>query len=96
MYRTGNAAGSTGPTALLPPGQRRKTGYDNELLVRHGAMVGSTIVMTPTEFMMTEEAWDKMTPCMANGIRAMPVIRVQRDGRLVGDQNCRRVWSPHE
>jgi hypothetical protein len=73
VYRVGSAAGADGPTAFLPPGKHRKNGYTDEFLQKHGASKGSTIVMTPTGY-MTEEAWDKLSPTMADGIRSMPVI----------------------
>ena len=78
VYRCGSAAGATAPTAFLPPGQRRKTGYTDAFLVEHGAPVGSTIVMTPTGY-MTEEAWLEMAPTIAKGIRNMPVISDRPD-----------------
>lgn len=40
IYRVGFASGHTGPTAFLPPGVRRKTGYTDQFLVNHGAMPG--------------------------------------------------------
>ena len=73
VYRTGSAAGATGPTGFLPPGTQTKTGYTDQFLVAHGAKHGSTIVMTDTGY-MTEDAWLRMAPFMVAGIRAMPVI----------------------
>ena len=73
LYRTGSAAGAHGPTAFLPPGERRKSGYTDEFLEKHGAAKGSTIAMTPTGY-MTEEAWVELAPTIADGIRALPVI----------------------
>ena len=55
-------------------GQRRRPGFTDEFLVKHGAVEGSTIVMTPTGY-MTTDAWVEMAPKMAKGIRAMDVIR---------------------
>jgi hypothetical protein len=78
VYRNGSSAGHTGPTAFLPAGQRRKTGYTDAFLVKHGAPKGSTIVMTPTGY-MTEEAWLAMAPTIADGIREMPVICDRKD-----------------
>ena len=72
-YRCGSAAGSDGPTGFLPPGVRRKSGFTDEFLLKHGAAPGSTIVMTPSGY-MTEDAWLEMAPTMARGIRKMPVI----------------------
>ena len=56
MYRVGAAGGSTGPTAYLPPGIRRKEGFNAAFLRKHGAAEGSGIYMTPTGY-MTEGAW---------------------------------------
>ena len=78
IYRSGNAAGSEGPTALLPAGIRRKGAYTDEFLVKHGAAPGSTIAMTKTGF-MTELAWDELAPTIADGIRQMPVIHDNPD-----------------
>jgi hypothetical protein len=73
VYRIGSTAGTTGPTAFLPPGKQRKAGYTDKFLVEFGAPEGSTIVMTPTGY-MTEEAWLEMAPTIASGIRKMPII----------------------
>ena len=73
IYRFGSTAGTTGPTAFLPPGKQRKAGYTDAFLVQHGAPAGSMVVMTPTGY-MTEDAWVEMAPKMAMGIRSMPVI----------------------
>ena len=78
VYRSGSAAGANGPTGFLPPGQRCKSGYTPEFLLKHGAAPGSVIVMTPTGF-MTEDAWEEMAPAMCKGIRNMPVIRDMPD-----------------
>lgn len=59
-------------------GKQRKAGYTDQFLVKQGAPVGSTIVMTPTGY-MTEEAWLEMAPTIAKGIREMPVIRDRPD-----------------
>ena len=73
IYRIGSAAGTTGPTAFLPPGKELKKGYTDEFLVRHGAPPGSTIAMTLTGY-MTEDAWVELSPKMAAGIRKLKVI----------------------
>ena len=61
LYRTGAIGGATGLTAFLMKGKMKRSGFTNEFLMKHGAVEGSTIVMTPTAFMM-EEAWDEMSP----------------------------------
>ena len=73
VYRCGSAAGADGPTAMLPPGVYLKKAYSDGYLTRHGAVKGSTVVMTANGF-MTEAAWIEMAPSIAAGIRAMPVI----------------------
>ena len=55
MYRVGAAGGSTGPTAYLPPGIRRKEEFNATFLQKHGAAEGPGVYMTPTDY-MTEEA----------------------------------------
>jgi hypothetical protein len=82
VYRAGSAAGEDGPTGFLPPGLKRKKGYTDEFLVKHGAAIGSTIIMTPTGY-MTEDAWDEMAPSMAAGIRQMQVISDMPDWWVV-------------
>jgi hypothetical protein len=67
-------AGATGPTGFLPPGKQRKAGYTDKFLVENGAPPGSTIVMTDTGY-MTELAWVEMSPSIADGLRALPVVR---------------------
>jgi hypothetical protein len=59
MYRTGSAAGATGPTLFLPPGAKRKIGFNGDFLTRNDCAPGSTIVMTMTGY-MAEEAWLEM------------------------------------
>jgi hypothetical protein len=39
-------------------------------LVKHGAVEGSTIIMTETVF-MTTEAWEKLTPSQCKGLRTI-------------------------
>ena len=78
LYRTGSAAGTTGPTAFLPPGKHQKAGYDDAFLIRNGAPEGSTFAMTKSGY-MTEEAWLAITEKMCAGIRAAPVVRDMPD-----------------
>ena len=73
-YRTGTAAGGNGPTGFLPPGKYRNGAFTDAFLEKHGAVPGSTIVMTENGY-MTEDAWVEMAPSMARGIRSLPVIR---------------------
>ena len=62
MYRTGSVAGN-GPCAFLMAGQRRRPGFDDDFLMKHGAAAGSTLVMTENGF-MTDDAWAKIAPNM--------------------------------
>ena len=73
MYRTGNIAGTTGPTVFLLEGKHRRVGYTDKWLMDNGAAAGSTIVMTPTAF-MTEQAWEAMTPSVIKGLRSASSI----------------------
>jgi hypothetical protein len=68
FYRCANAAGVEGPTAFLPGGTRRRAAFTNAFLEEHGAAPGSILVMTPNGY-MTEEAWVKIAPSIASGIR---------------------------
>ena len=72
-YRTGAVGGSQGPTVMLMKGTRKRTGYSNSFLVKHGCCKGSTVIMTDSAF-MTTAAWEEMTPCLMIGYRSMPYI----------------------
>ena len=72
LYRTGSVAGN-GPCAFLMAGQRRRPGFDDDFLMKHGAAAGSTLVMTESGF-MTDDAWAKIAPKMIEGIRSMDII----------------------
>ena len=74
MYRTGNCAGSNGPTAFIMKGKRRRARYTNEFLKKEGCEPGSTVVMTDNAF-MTEAAWEEMADCIVRGYRSLPVVR---------------------
>ena len=63
-------------------GKHRKAGYTDAFLVRHGAPEGSAIVMTQTGY-MTEEAWLKLAPPIADGIRAMSIVSDMPDWWVV-------------
>jgi hypothetical protein len=53
-------------------GVKRRVGYNEEFLEKFGAAAaGSTIAMTPTDF-MTQDAWEEITPKMVEGIRSLP------------------------
>ena len=65
-------------SAACHAGVRRKTGFTDEFLVKHGAAEGSTIAMTETDY-MTEDAWIEIAPKIATGIRKLLVIRDMPD-----------------
>ena len=73
LYRTGSVAGN-GPCAFLMAGQRRRPGFDDDFLMKHGAAAGSTLVMTESGF-MTDDAWAVIAPKMIKGIRSMDIIK---------------------
>ena len=73
MLRVGNTAGTTDPTVFLTKGARPKEGYNKKWLRENGAAPGSSIHATPIAF-MDMDAWEKMAPEVAKGIRAMKVI----------------------
>ena len=73
IYRVGSSGGSTGPTAFLSPGVRRKDSYNAAFLQKHGAATRSGVYINPAGY-MAEEAWVEMAEDQAKGIRAMPSI----------------------
>jgi hypothetical protein len=70
IYRTGSVAGDTGPSVFLLAGKKRRNGFNDAFLLRNGAAVGSTIIMTETAY-MTTDAWEEMTPSVCKGLRNM-------------------------
>jgi hypothetical protein len=60
MFRSGVTVGTNGPTGFLLKGKKRRPGYTDEMLVKHGCEEGSTIVMTENAF-MTNDAWIELT-----------------------------------
>ena len=54
MFRTGNAAGGTGPTIFLTKGKRVRSGFTNDFLLKYGAKPGSKIMTNTNAFMDTE------------------------------------------
>lgn len=74
FLRTGNARGDTGPTVAVLAGKKKKAGYTDGFMERHGAASGSTIVLDANAF-MTDETWIQIAPTLAKGIRTMPIVR---------------------
>lgn len=60
MFRSGVTVGSNGPTGFLMKGKKKRAGYTDGLLLRHGCEPGSTLIMTENAF-MTNEAWIELT-----------------------------------
>ena len=54
MFRTGNAAGGTGPTIFLTKGKRVRSGFTNDFLLKYGAKPGSKIMANANAFMDTK------------------------------------------
>ncbi len=81
IVRIGSASGETGPWIFLLKG---KKGLEKNHPLRNlernfpGVLAGSKVVMTPNAY-MTNEAWIKLTPFIANGIRNMAVIKDHPD-----------------
>ena len=78
LVRTGVFAGTNGPTCFLMAGQNRRTGYDDDYLLRYGCAPGSQILMTENAF-MTEDCWERMTPKLVQGYRSLPYIKENPD-----------------
>ena len=74
MMKSITAAGDVGPVTCLMAGQTKKRGFSNEDLVKMGAPVGSSVIMTPTAF-MTDYAFDELAEDFAFGVRNLPKIR---------------------
>ena len=68
--RIGSARGHEGPTSFLLNGTKRRRGYTDEFLVKHGAAKGSSITMTDSAY-TTDEAWLLMAPKL---VRAPPPV----------------------
>ena len=58
---------------MLMKGTRKRTGYSNRFLEKHGCCQGSTVIMTDSAF-MTTAACEAMTPCLMIGYSSMPYI----------------------
>ena len=56
-YQTGAVGGSQGPTVMLMKETRKRTGYSNRFLEKHGYFKGSTVIMTDSAFMTTAAWW---------------------------------------
>ena len=78
LVRTGVFSGTNGPTCFLMAGINRRTGYDDDYLLRYGCAPGSQILMTENAF-MTEECWERMTPKLVAGYRSLPYIKENPD-----------------
>ena len=72
-YQTGAVGGSQGPTVMLMKGTRKRTGYSNRFLEKHGCCQGSTVIMRDSTFMNTA-TWEAMTPCLMICYCSMPYI----------------------
>jgi hypothetical protein len=72
----GSASGKTGLWIFLLKGKKELEKNHPLRNLEHnfpGVLAGSKVVMTPNAY-MTNEAWIKLTPFIANGIRNMAVI----------------------
>ena len=67
MYRTGCVSGETGPT-LFAEGPTLSTTLHRQFLIQYGCQKGSTVIMTPNDFMATE-AWEETSPNIWEGLR---------------------------
>ena len=61
LYRTGTAAGSTGPTMLLLSVKIPRRVFNYKFLMKYGTALGLGIIMTETAY-MTNISWEYMTP----------------------------------
>ena len=65
--RCGIAAGVKGPSLYLMTGTNKRAGFTDRHLVEHGAPPGSTVVMTPSAYMMNS-VWDEIAETIAKGL----------------------------
>ncbi len=77
----GSVSGKTGPWIFLLKGKKELEKNHPLRNLEHnfpGVLAGSKVVMTSNAY-MTNEAWIKLTPFIANGIRNMAVIKDHSD-----------------
>jgi hypothetical protein len=77
----GSASGKTGPWIFLLRGKKeleKNHPLRNSECNFPGVLAGSKVIMTPNAY-MTDEAWIKLTPFIANGIRNIMVIKDHPD-----------------
>ena len=77
-YRNGAVSGDQGATVILTSGARKRSGYSDKFLYKHGLAKRSTIIMTESTF-MTTHTWDPMTPKLLKGYRSMPYLKESLD-----------------
>lgn len=68
VMRSGNAHGNQGPSALVLAGKKNPSFLSDGFIKRHGGPPGTCVVMTENAF-MTDEAWLKAVPNIAEGVR---------------------------
>ena len=68
MLRSGFASNDSGSTFFLPGGTRQNQAFTDEFLERHGAVKGSSVIMTPSGY-LTDEAWKQIIPKLIMGVR---------------------------
>jgi hypothetical protein len=81
IVRIGSASDETGPWIFLLKGKKElKKNHPVRNLERNfpGVPAGSKVVMTPNAY-MTDEAWIKLTPFIANGNHNMAMIKDHPD-----------------
>ena len=69
IIRTGINNGTTGPKIFLLKGTKKRKGFTNEFLEKHGLASLSTIVMTEKAY-MTSDAWLEVTKAVVKGYRS--------------------------
>ena len=58
IFRKGDTAGDTGPTVFITKGDRVRSGFTNDFLIKYVANPGSKIMANTNAFMYTE-TWEK-------------------------------------
>ena len=74
IVRSGVAAGYEGPRFFLTKGEKVEHATLKDMPKKHGAPPGSEVVPTPNAY-MTDDAWNKIAPAFAKGLRQLPIVK---------------------
>ena len=78
ISRSGLAAGHEGPRFFLVKAEKVEHDIFKDFSRKHGTPKGSGVIPTPNAY-MTDDAWNKIAPDFAAGLRQLPVVREYPD-----------------